>query len=199
MPDGLTIYYDYTCPYSYRAFRWLQHLKQSGRVFELQWKTFSLKEANRDDDAPSVFDLKPVDSVSILALELAKATQAAGGEMFERYHGVIFDAMHGDGKKLAADAVRTMAQDAGLEMPAFQAEQQAGTWLQRVAGDHRDGVGRWNVFGTPTLVFDDQAAVYLKFTRVPQSPSDAAEVFDALRCLARCHPELVEIKQPPAS
>src|SRR5262249_3177588 len=39
-------------------------------------------------------------------------------------------------------------------------------------------------------------ATYLKFTAMPQSPEEAADVLDALLCLARCHPELVEIKYP---
>jgi len=52
------------------------------------------------------------------------------------------------------------------------------------------------LFGTPTLIFEGELAAYLKFTAVAPSPHEAAEVFDALLCLARLDPELVEIKFP---
>lgn len=52
------------------------------------------------------------------------------------------------------------------------------------------------MFGIPTLIFQDELGAYLKFTAVAPSPHEAAEVFDALLCLARLDPELVEIKFP---
>ena len=198
MPDSITIYYDYTCPYSYRALKWLQRVRQAGREPAVRWNTFALKEVNRPAGAPSVFEQTAPESISLLALQLAKAAQAAGAEVFERYHAAVFDTMQGLGKKLTAQDLQQIARDAGLDIAAFQAGQQAGIWIQQVARDHEEAVARWKVFGTPTLVFDDQVAVYLKFTEVPPSPTKAAEVLDALLCLARCHPELVEIKYPHA-
>jgi hypothetical protein len=47
MEERITVYYDYTCPYSYRALRWLECVKQTGRVLTLTWRSFSLKEVNR--------------------------------------------------------------------------------------------------------------------------------------------------------
>lgn len=196
MADSIIIYYDYTCPYSYRAACWLRRLEEAGRELEVEWKTFSLKEVNRSGGEPSVFDRQRAESVSVLALELAKAAQAAGPGVFERYHYRVFEAMHDDGRKLKASDLLTIARDAGLDTGRFEVERREGVWLHRVAKDHREGAERWKVFGTPTLVLDGEAAVYLKFTQVPASPSDAAELFDALLCLARCHPELVEIKHP---
>jgi len=67
-----------------------------------------------------------------------------------------------------------------------------------VADDYGAAVARWGVFGTPTLIFQDELGSYLKFAAVPPTPREAAEVFDALLCLARLHPELVEIKFQPA-
>ncbi len=194
----VTIYYDYTCPYSYRALLWLRRLREAGRDIELEWKTFSLKEVNRRESGPSLLDQRRVESVSVLALELAKAAQAEGEDVFDQYHRAVFDAMQGEGKRLGEDDLLRIARDAGLDVAAFELGRQRGRWLGDVAGDHFEGVERWHVFGTPTLVFNSEAAAYLKFTEVPTSPSDAAEVFDALLCLARCHPELVEIKYPQA-
>ncbi|MDP9373322.1 MAG: DsbA family protein [Chloroflexota bacterium] len=132
----------------------------------------------------------------MLALQLAKAAQEAGADVFERYHIGLYDAMQGEGRRVAATALIAMAGAAGVDVARFETEREQGRWLREVARDHREGSERWGVFGTPTLVFDGEAAVYIKFTEPPASPSGAAEVFDALLCLAKCHPELIEIKHP---
>ncbi len=197
MIDSLTIYYDYTCPYSYRVLGWLGDVQRGGRELAVQWNTFALKEVNRPRGAASVFGQTQGESLSILLLELAKAAQAAGPDIFERYHTRVFQVMQ-EGHRLTMQDVQHITQHAGLALEVFQAERERGVWLQQVAADHREAAERWQAFGTPTLVFNEQAAVYLKFREVPPSPTDAAEVFDALQCLARYHPELVELKHPGA-
>ncbi len=196
MTDSITIYYDYTCPYSYRALLWLRELERAGREIDLRWKTFSLKEVNSSEGDPSVFERGQPESISVLALQLAKAAQEVGADIFERYHTALYDAMQGEGRRVTATDLIEMAGDAGLDITRFEGERERGRWLQEVARDHREGSEHWGVFGTPTLILDDEAAIYLKFIEPPASPSDAAEVYDAILCLAKCHPELVEIKHP---
>ncbi len=196
MTDSITIYYDYTCPYSYRALLWLRQLERAGREIDLRWKTFSLKEVNVSEGEPSAFKRGRQESISVLALQLAKAAQEAGADIFERYHTALYDAMQGEGKRVTATDLMEMAGDAGLDITRLEMDREQGRWLQEVARDHREGSERWGVFGTPTLVLDEESAIYLKFIEPPASPSDAAEVYDAILCLARCHPELVEIKHP---
>ncbi len=151
MPENqVTVYYDYTCPYSYRAARWLRQLGEAGRKLEVEWKTFSLKEVNRGVGEPSVLDRQRAESVSVLALEPTKAAQVAGPGLFERYHYRVFEAMHDDGRKLEASDLLTIARYAGLDTGRFEVERREGVWLRRVAEDHREGAERWKVFGTPT-------------------------------------------------
>jgi hypothetical protein len=47
MPERITVYYDYTCPYSNRALRWLAKVGQAGRELTVIWRAFPLKEVNR--------------------------------------------------------------------------------------------------------------------------------------------------------
>jgi DSBA-like thioredoxin domain len=196
MAELITVYYDYTCLYSYRVLRWLGKVEQAGRELTVIWKTFPLKEVNRAAGEATFLSGTPVESVSILALELAKAAQAAESGVFAAYHNAVFEAMQGHGQKLISEDLLALARAAGLDPVRFGTEREQGTWLEAVAGDYREAVDRWSVFGTPTLIFQDELAAYLKFTAVPPSPREAAEVFDALLCLARFHPELVEIKFP---
>ncbi|MDP9382960.1 MAG: hypothetical protein M3Q29_23055 [Chloroflexota bacterium] len=79
----------------------------------MEWKSFSLKEVNRPGGEPSVFDRQRAESVSVLALELAKAAQVSGPEVFERYHYRVFEVMHGDGRRLEANDLLSIGRDAG--------------------------------------------------------------------------------------
>ncbi len=180
------IYYDYTCPYSYRAFQWFHRLREAVPGLEVSWATYSLKEANRGASSPSPFDDREISSVSVLALALAHAARQAD---FDHYHQAVFDAMQAhrldEGDLLAA------ATDAGVDTAAFDLDRDQ--WLSHVAEEHGEAKAL-GVFGTPTLVFDD-AVAFVKLAELPPDDDDV-EIWHSLCVLARCHPELVEIKRP---
>lgn len=186
----VTCFYDYTCPYTHRAFRWLARLEESAAGFHVDWATFSLKEANREPGAPSAFEETRISSVSVLALALAHAARKAD---FPRYHQAVFHAMHEESRRPAAPELLELAARAGVDVAKF--DRQRDRWLAAVADEHREGVRRFQVFGTPTLVTDDHAAVFLKLASTPLTDQDA-ELWHSLYTLARCHPELIEIKRP---
>jgi 2-hydroxychromene-2-carboxylate isomerase len=195
--DQITIFYDYTCPYTYRVHRWMQMLQRSDRTLAIAWKPLLLREINRAPDEASWFEGADNDGVALLALELAKATQALSAASFAQYHNVTYDAMQGaDRRRVTPDELREIAASAGLDIQQFERERGDGVWRAQVGADHRGGVDRWNAFGTPTLVFDDAAAMFLKFTAVPSNPDDAIRLYDALRYIALQHGELIEIKVP---
>jgi protein-disulfide isomerase len=182
----VTCYYDYTCPYSYRAFQWLGRVERVLPDVAVGWQTFALKEANRDPSAPSPFDDPEVSSVSVLALALAHAAQDGD---FARYHAAVFEAMQ-VGRVEEQDLLAAAA-DAGVDIDSFQRERPR--WLDTLAAAHHEATSRWHVFGTPTLILDGDA-VFLKLAGVPPATADE-EVWGALCVLARCHPELIEIKR----
>ena len=182
---AVTVYYDYTCPYSYRAARWLRQVPD----VEVQWAPFSLKEANRPEGAASVFDEGSASNVPVLAQALAEAAKEAD---FTAYHDVVYDAMHSGGSRLDAGDLRAAAQAAGVDLEEF--DRDAARWLGAVARSHAHARDEHGIFGTPTILFDDSASVFLKLTEVP-SMSDSARLWESLEVLAVCHPELVEIKR----
>ncbi len=188
---SIVCYYDYTCGYSYAALRWFERLREALPGLNIEWRTFSLKEVNREGDEPSLFDDAGISSVSITALALA---HAARGADFDRYHQTVFTAMKGENRVLDQDDLRGMAADAGVDVSAFEAAR--AEWVAAVAGEHRDAVERWKVFGTPTVIIDQEEAVYVKFAESPQTPERAAAVWEGIRALAFAHPELIELKRP---
>lgn len=184
----VTCYYDYTCAYSHRAFQWLTRLERALPDLTVQWRTFSLKEANRDADTASPFDDPDISSVPVLALALAHAARGTG---FARYHAHVFEAMQE--RRLQEQDLLAAAAEAGVDVDSFGRERRR--WLHEVATTHADATSRWSVFGTPTLILDGDTAAFLKLGEVPAREHDE-EVWRALCVLARCHPELLEIKRP---
>ncbi|MDQ3646031.1 MAG: DsbA family protein [Actinomycetota bacterium] len=185
----VSCYYDYTCVYSYRAWQWMRSVASAIPGLEVTWKTFSLKELNRENEA-SLFDDVEIGSTSILALSLAHAARSAD---FDAYHERVFSAMHADARRVDALELLATAKDAGVDVEAFDRER--GRWVAEVAAEHAFARSRWEVFGTPTFVLADESAVYLKLAQVPQA-SQAEELWRALWTISVTHPELVEIKRP---
>jgi 2-hydroxychromene-2-carboxylate isomerase len=183
-------YIDYTCPYSYRARRWLRGVAAAGGDLAVSWRTFSLKQANRDPDTASVFADPRTASVSVLALALAHAARAAGADGF---HDAVFDALHRDRRRLDPDDLAALAEAAGVDTAAFDRDR--ARWLQAAADEHHEAAARYGVFGTPTLVFDPRSVVFVKLATAPAGVQ-ALRLWRALCTPARSHPELVEIKRP---
>lgn len=184
----VTCWYDYTCPYSYKAFCWLEALQAAGEGIEVAWRPFSLREANRDPGSPSVLDDPTTDSVSVLALALAPATAD-----FDRYHRAVFGAMHAEHRRLERAGLLRLAAEAGADVGRFEAD--PARWLSALAAHHYEGTTRFGVFGTPTLVLDGEAVVFLKLAD-PPAKGEETGLWRSLCTLARCHPELLEIKRP---
>lgn len=186
----VNVFFDYTCPYSYRALPWIEAVVRGAVDVAVCWRTFSLKEANRDQGTPSPFDDPEISSMSLLALALAQAAREAD---FDRYHRSVFEAMHHDGRRLGEGELLALAAAAGVDVATV--EQDRPRWLEAVARDHSEGIGRFGVFGTPTLVLDEGEVVFVKLASAPQ-PGQELGLWDSLRTVAQCFPELVEIKRP---
>jgi predicted DsbA family dithiol-disulfide isomerase len=187
----VTVYFDYTCNYSYKLLHWLVQVIRQGNPLELTWATFSLKEANRDHDSLSPFDDEEISSLSVLALALSHAARNAD---FGRYHFQVFEAMHGRGFKLTEGDLLQVAAAAGIDVDEFNRNRPQ--WLSAVDREHRGAVTRWKVFGTPTLVLADDAAVWVKLSESPDSPGQSVDLWRSLCTLSMCHPDLIEIRRP---
>lgn len=150
MVPVMRCYVDYTCGHSYRAWSWLKTLDA-----DIDWRTLSLKEINRDPDGPRAFD--DLGSISVLALALAHAARDAD---FLRYHDTVFESFHSG--RVNDDVLLAIARDAGVATDTLDRE----TLFEQVRAEHDEARERWDVFGTPTLIVDDRPA-FLRFEQAP--------------------------------
>ncbi len=186
---AVTVWFDYTCGYSYRVWQWLNDVQARKSDLFVNWATFSLKEKNRAAGTPSILTDPALDSVSVRALALSHAARAGD---FPAYHRAVFEAMHGpQHRTVTALELNAMAADAGVDVVAFEAD--IHRWRLAVAAEHTFGHDILRIFGTPTLVHDSGPSSFVKLAATPD-PSQAVELWNALQTLSVCHPELVEIK-----
>ena len=189
------VYFDYMCPFVYRAAGLIEAVRGSGvRDIEVRWRYFSLTQVNSKDDGWTVWDAPPTERVrGRLAFKAAEAARRQG--RFDQMHRALLDARHRDRLDLDDDAVIERVAT-GLDLERFRRDLADPSLLDALASDHLGGVTEHGVFGTPTFVFADGAAAYVRLGEAATEKEGAVEVFDRLVAVAASEPRILEIKRP---
>lgn len=129
------------------------------------------------------------------AFRAAEAARKQGEAAFEAFHHALLHARHEERQDIADRAVLTgVAGASGLDVGRFTADLDDGTAMARLAEDHTHAADHLGVFGTPTLVFPGEKAVFVKMMPPPPA-GEAAGVFEEVRRIAQGRPQIREIKR----
>lgn len=201
MDDTITldIYFDYRCPYVYRAAVWLQRVKAGiGSKLTINWKYFSLEQVN-SQQGPQWKIWEQPESYSSRGLNTFRAAEAArrqGEAIFSSFHIALLRAKHEQGQDIAdMNTLTEVAENVDLEMAQFQKDYGDRRLLAKLAEDHTFAVETLGIFGTPTLVFPEGQAIFLKMSS-PPPPEESLSIFAELRYLAERRRYIQEIKRP---
>jgi predicted DsbA family dithiol-disulfide isomerase len=198
-PIKFDVYFDYQCPYVYRASALIDAVRRSGeRTLEVRWRYFSLTQVNSKDDGWTVWDA-PASQFVRGRLAFAAAEAARRQHRFDELHPALLDARHRDRLDIDQQAViEQVAAAAGLDIERFSADVADPAILAALASDHLEAVRTRGVFGTPTLVFADGASAYVRLADPVQGNGVPAvlDVFDRLIAVAASEPRILEIKRP---
>jgi 2-hydroxychromene-2-carboxylate isomerase len=154
VPELSALYVDFQCPYSYRVWRWLSAI---GVREEVEVRPFSL---DTTDDEPSPWDrTKPSTGLELLALgELARET---GQDTHLAFVDAAFAGMHAYEADLSSlEAWLELGSNVGLDLDAFTAD--AERWRAEVGLWHQEAADELGVFGTPSLLFGDETALFVR-------------------------------------
>jgi hypothetical protein len=184
-----TCFFDYTCAYSFRFWRWVDEQVRPLRPdLTIHWVGFSIKEVNRSDP-DSVFSRTDDPPLSVLALALWAAAEDGG---FPTFHAGAFGAFHQLERRATRDDLLHVAATAGLDPETFWLQRER--WIASAADAHHEAVRRWGVFGTPTLLLED-SPIYIRMTELPPTASEATDLWDAVGNLTLRFPEVAELKR----
>ena len=166
------VFFDYTCGYSNRAWRWLDALEDP----EIDWRPFSLLEQNAGDDGPPVFEqAEYADNPSLIALAVHEQVRVQGGDL-RAYRQRMFAAWHEEPGRLSTSDIVDLGREAGLR----HFDREAGFSALAVSHARAAELG---VFGTPTLLLGPEQVVFVKLDAVP-TIDRARPLFEAVGQLA---------------
>lgn len=168
------IFYDYVCPYVYRAGRLIADLEANDVDLDVRWRYFPLAQINNKRDGWYIWEQPTEDSdwadkrsaAGLRGFWGAEAARRQGEEQFRRFHLALLKAVHEEALSLNEDeTVRTVAKIAELDLEQWERDYQNIDLLERVREDYEAARER-EIFGTPTFVFPDAEPAYLKLTDV---------------------------------
>ena len=147
----MDIYYSYACRDSYLVFAWLKLVEKSGQTLNINWRPFAIQM-----DAPNEYwnqSWRTANS-ELRGFIAAEAARRQGSEAFLAFHDALEQAVHEQFLELGDETTLIVAaQQAGLNVNRFQDDLDDPQLAQAARNSHAQAIERWNVSGTPTLVF----------------------------------------------
>jgi protein-disulfide isomerase-like protein with CxxC motif len=108
----------------------------------------------------------------------------------------LLRAKHVDGRDHGRrETLLAVADEVGLDLERFERDLSDRSLLHLIGDDYTEARERHGVFGTPTFVFPNGAAAYLKMLP-PPPPEEALTVFHEFVTTVRDRAYITEIKRP---
>ena len=165
---------------------------------ELNWKPFSLEQVNQKV-GPDYHAWDESDdnlNASLWGLRAGTAAKRQGEDALRRYIPLLLKARHEDRRDLGdQELLKELAAKAGLDLARFEKDLADRTTLDEIAASHKEAVEERGVFGTPTFVFENGAAAFLKMIR-PRTPQEAEKAFTSLVDMMEGQVFVGEVKRP---
>ncbi len=168
----LTFFFDPVCPWAWRTSLWVREVRQV-RPLDVQWKVFSLGTVNRDPLGAGPVELDP----ALRTLVLARRT--GGNDAVDRLYLALGQARHDRREDLKSDSVIEAALvEAGLDRGLLRQALDDPSTNEEALAEHREATGKFDAFGVPWLVLDDQPFGFYGpvITEVPRGEA-AAELW----------------------
>jgi predicted DsbA family dithiol-disulfide isomerase len=200
MPERVTVFFDYTCPFSWRAAELVEWV--AGPLdLEFEWRHFSLYQFNHDPRERWQLWNEPIDpeddlgSKGLLPFLASQAARKQGAEAFAAFRMGLLRARHRDRRPLSRATIDDVAACAGLHVPRFEDDLANPECRTVLAQEHHYAAAR-DVFGTPTFVLPSGAISYLRIRELPDGPGEALQLFRDYRHLLETYPYLETVRRP---
>ena len=195
----LDVYFDYIWPYVYNAAVWLQKVQEDiNDKLIINWNYFSIEQINSQHGPRWKIWEQPEDyqSRGLHAFLAAEAARQQGETVFYFFHIALLKAKHEQQRDIAdLNTLIEVADNTNLDMKRFRADLSNRGLLTKLAKDHTIAVEELNIFGTPTLVFPEKQAIFLKMSP-PPSPDECLPIFNELYNTAYNRRMIHEVKRP---
>ena len=187
--------FDYRCPFARNAHEHLLVAQRAGAGFEVTYLPFSLDQAHREPDAPSVFD-EPDGARGIKPVLAALVVMEQFPDRFPDLHWALFRARHDEARDAESDEVlAAIVEEVGLDAAKVMAEAASGWPLEAFRRAHTEAVSRQGVFGVPTFIVGEDAAFVRVMTRPTGDGAASRRLIEQLVTMLATQPEINEFKR----
>lgn len=204
MPERVTIYFDFICPYSWRAAEVLEMVAEPLGL-SVAWEHFSLYQYNYElqrgpDDRWQLWN-EPIDNFDgngckgLLPFLASQAARKQGSGSHHDFRLALQRAMHRDYRPLDLTTILSVAEQVGLHRARFE-DDLANPECRTVLAHEHMRAASLDLFGTPTLVFPGGQAAYFRLQELPRSRAEALGLFQETRNLLEKYPYLQTVKRP---
>jgi hypothetical protein len=169
------VYLDFESDRSHRVWRWLSTLEITDRV-----EVRPFLNGGADPEGP--WD-RTTASWGLELLALGELARESGRETHVRYVDTVFDALHSDRDDVSSPELwLALGAKLGLDLDAFTADSER--WRAEVGLWHAEARDDLGVKGTPSLVFDDEHALFVSLEREVTDSDVAQRLLDDLADLS---------------
>ena len=177
---------------------WLDRVKQEkGDDLEIDWRHVSLEQINSKEgpdwkvwEQPDDYEFR-----GMWALRAGEAAKAQGPEVFRKFHMALLRARHEERVNVGdREVLMEIAARVGLDLEKFRGDMEDAATKDKVAQDHIEAVESFGVFGTPTFVFPNGAAAFVKLLKPPEAR--ASRALELLAEMMEDHIYIGEVKRP---
>lgn len=196
--SDIDVYFDYLCPFAYRAIAWLDDVRKLRPELQVNWRCFPIEQVNAEMGPHWKLWEQGDDHASqgMLAFRAFVAARHQGGEAFWRFHRAAGEARHVRKRTLTRrSTLEAIAEEAGLDLARFRRDIDDPAAAAEVGREYEAGRELFGVFGTPTIVTPAGGALYVQLDRVPPA-DETLPIFDDILRMADREPYLLEIKRP---
>jgi hypothetical protein len=173
--------WDYRCPFARNVHEAVATGLRERRDWDVRFLAFSLDQVHVEEGEAPVWERPPdVRGSGVRPLEWGIAVRDNFPDAFLDFHVAVFAARFDEGRKIAhEDVLEDAARAAGLDPDAVAKEVATGRPLQTLADEHTEAVTRWEMFGVPTFVLDDDRAAFVRLME-RNRPDDVQRALEAM-------------------
>ena len=165
MSRTIAVTFDYRCPFAYNGNAAVVRAIQEGALADVDFRfvPFSLDQVHVEEGETPVWERDPDQRGSgVRALLYGIALRDRHPEEFLAGHLALFAQRHDHGKRFEEQVLRDAVASVGLDPDVVAEEASSSEALEILANEHTEAVTRWEVFGVPTYIEDDEA-VFVRF------------------------------------
>lgn len=202
MPETVTVYYDYLCPYAWRGAE-LCEIVSGALGLEFRWHHFSLHQGANAHGDTQLWNgrIDPDDDSGgrgLLPFLASCAARAQGEEVYRAFRLAAMRAYHRQGRPYTREVLVEVAEAAGAHMPSFERDLANPERRTILAHEHHQALAQ-SVSATPTFRFESGQMGVLRLRQVPCGSEAAVGLFTACRALLESHPEVESVQRARAS